>query len=105
MDCQATWSFSVTQCDPMPATGFLPPPASETGAVTCPAKQLGPQQRQDLAIQVLSGTEPISELARQHEVSRKFLYQQVHTAEAALSAAFACSSWTLTVQTQVLVGT
>ena len=31
-------------------------------------------------------------LARQHEVSRKFLYQQVHTAEKALSEAFAPSS-------------
>ena len=51
-----------------------------------------PQQRQGLAIQVLAGTETVSELARQHEVSRKFLYQQVHTAEKALSAAFALSS-------------
>ena len=49
------------------------------------------QQRQGLAIQVLAGTETVSELARQHEVSRKFLYQQVHTAEEALSAAFALS--------------
>ena len=45
-----------------------------------------------MAIQVLAGTETVSELARQHEVSRKFLYQQVHTAEKALSAAFALSS-------------
>ena len=56
------------------------------------AKQLAPQQRQGLAIQVLAGTETVSELARQHEVSRKFLYPQVHTAEKALSAAFAPSS-------------
>src|SRR5208282_4321133 len=60
--------------------------------VSCPAKRLLPQQRQDLAIQVLAGTETVSELARQHEVSRKFLYQQVHTAEEALSEAFAPSS-------------
>ena len=45
-----------------------------------------------MAIQVLAGTETVSELARQHEVSRKFLYQQVHTAEKALSEAFAPSS-------------
>ena len=45
-----------------------------------------------MAIQVLAGTETVSELARQHEVSRKFLYQQVHTAEEALSEAFAPSS-------------
>ena len=50
------------------------------------------QQRQGLAIQVLAGTETVSELARQHEVSRKFLDQQVHTAEKALSEAFAPSS-------------
>jgi hypothetical protein len=40
---------------------------------------------------VLAGTETVSELARQHEVSRKFLYQQAHTAEEALSQAFAPS--------------
>jgi hypothetical protein len=45
-----------------------------------------------LAIQVLAGTETVSGLARQHEVSRKFLYQQVHTAEEALNEAFAPSS-------------
>src|SRR5208282_680700 len=44
---------------------------------SCPAKRLLPQQRQDLAIQVLAGTETVSELARQHEVSRKLLYQQL----------------------------
>ena len=41
---------------------------------------------------MLAGTETVSELARQHEVSRKFLYPQVHTAEKALGAAFAPSS-------------
>ena len=92
MDCQATLSISVTQCDPTSATTPLHWPAPTTVHVSCPAKQLAPQQRQGLAIQVLAGTEPVSELARQHAVSRKFLYQQVHTAEKALSAAFAPSS-------------
>ena len=92
MDCQATLSISVTQCDPTSATTPLHWPAPTTVHVSCPAKQLVPQQRQGLAIQVLAGTETVSELARQHEVSRKFLYQQVHTAEKALSAAFAPSS-------------
>ena len=55
-------------------------------------QRLLPQQRQDLAIQVLARTETVSELARQHEVSRKFLYQRFHTAEEALSEAFARSS-------------
>ena len=92
MDCQATLSISVTQCDPTSATTPLHWPAPTTVPVSCPAKQLVPQQRQGLAIQVLAGTETVSELARQHEVSRKFLYQQVHTAEKALSEAFAPSS-------------
>src|SRR5271157_1536077 len=89
MDCQATLSISVTQCDPTSATTPLHWPAPTTVHVSCPATQLAPQQRQGLAIQVLAGTETVSELARQHEVSRKFLYQQVDTAEAALSQAFA----------------
>ena len=85
MDCQATLSISVTQCDPTSATTPLHWPAPTTVPVSCPAQQLAPQQRQGLAIQVLAGTETVSELARQHEVSRKFLYQQVHTAEKALT--------------------
>ena len=39
------------------------------------------QERRNLAIQVLAGTQPVSDLAREHEVSRKFLYQQAHTAK------------------------
>src|SRR5208337_3108477 len=89
MDCQATLSISVTQCDPTSATTPLHWPAPATVHVSCPAKQLAPQQRQDLAIQVLAGTETVSELLREHEVSRKFLYQQVHTAQQALDSAFA----------------
>jgi hypothetical protein len=75
MDCQATSSLGFTQ--------------SDLAAVSWPAQRLLPPQRQDLAVQVLAGAETVSELARQHEVSRKFLYQQAHTAEQALSQAFA----------------
>jgi hypothetical protein len=75
MDCQATSSVSFSQSDLVP--------------VYWPAQRLLPPQRQDLAVQVLAGAETVSELARQYEVSRKFLYQQVHTAEQALSQAFA----------------
>ena len=89
MDCQATLSISVTQCDPISATTPLHWPTPATVHVSCPAKQLAPQQRRDLAIQVLAGTETVSELAREHEVSRKFLYQQVDTAQQALDSAFA----------------
>jgi transposase-like protein len=92
MDCQATSFVSVTQCEPISATNSIGCPATITAEVSCPAKRLAPQERQDLAIQVLAGAETVSELARQHEVSRKFLYQQVHTAEQALNQAFALPS-------------
>jgi hypothetical protein len=75
MDCHATSSLGFTQSDLAP--------------VSWPAQRLLPRQRQDLAVQVLAGAETVSELARQHEVSRKFVYQQAYTAEQALSQAFA----------------
>jgi hypothetical protein len=96
MDCQATAHFSTSQCDfttTISAIGIGPDCSAPAPVdASCPAKRLLPQQRQDMAIQVLAGTETVSELAREHEVSRKFLYQQVHTAEEALSEAFAPSS-------------
>src|SRR5271166_682147 len=82
MDAQATFSCSFTQSD-------LGPVVELPSLPQWPAQRLLPQERQDLAIQVLAGTQPVSELAREHEVSRKFLYQQVHTAEQALNQAFA----------------
>src|ERR1700722_17173557 len=75
MDCHATSSLGFTQSDLAPASWS--------------AQRLLPLQQQDLAVQVLAGAETISELARQHEVSRKFLYHQAHIAEQALSQAFA----------------
>jgi hypothetical protein len=81
MDAQATFSCSFTQSD-------LGPAAELPGLPQWPAQRLLPQERQDLAIQVLAGAQPLSDLAREHEVSRKFLYQQAHTAQAALTQAF-----------------
>ncbi|HMB06851.1 MAG TPA: hypothetical protein VKP69_24325, partial [Isosphaeraceae bacterium] len=69
---------SATQCDTIP----LPAPAP------CPAKQFRPRQRHELALEGLAGTQPVSDLARRHQVSRKFLYQQADTAEQALDRAF-----------------
>jgi hypothetical protein len=89
MECHATSFVSVMQSDPTSAADPIGWPATVTAEVSCPAKQLGPQQRQDLAIQILAGAGSVSELARQHAVSRKFLYQQVHTAEQVLDGAFA----------------
>ena len=61
MDCPATSPFSVPQCDCTSTTGpGWPSPAQSDGSG--PAKRLLPQQRQDLAIQVLAGTETVSEL-------------------------------------------
>jgi hypothetical protein len=75
---QTTSLVSATQADPVPV--------AVSGS--CPAKQLPPQQRQELALQVLAGSQPFAQLARQHQVSRKFLYQQADTAQLALEDAF-----------------
>ena len=53
----------------------------------CPAQRLRPPQRQQLALQALAGTQPISHLATTHEVSRKFVYQQTAHAQQALDQA------------------
>jgi hypothetical protein len=56
-------------------------------AKTVPAHSLCPEQRQQLAVDVLSGS-CIADLARQHHVSRKFVYQQADKALCALQQAF-----------------
>jgi hypothetical protein len=81
MDAQATFSCSFTQSD-------LGPVAEPPSLPHWPAQRLLPQQRQDLAVQVLAGAQPVSGLARDYEVSRKFLYQQADTARDALTQAF-----------------
>jgi hypothetical protein len=53
-----------------------------------PASSLLPQQRQQLALDALAHTQPISRLAQQHQVSRKFVYQQAHQAQNALQHSF-----------------
>ena len=52
------------------------------------ASSLHPLHRQQLAMKVLSKQEPISHLAKQEQVSRKFLYQQKEIAERAFKTAF-----------------
>jgi hypothetical protein len=49
---------------------------------------LAGEQRQQLALQVLARTEPVTELSARHQVSRKFLYQQADQGEQALAQAF-----------------
>jgi hypothetical protein len=55
---------------------------------TSVAASLSPASRKRLAIEVLSKAKPISHLADQHQVSRKFLYEQRHKADAALDEVF-----------------
>ena len=81
MDAQATFSCSFTQSD-------LGPGAELSSLLPWPAQRLLPQERRYLAVQILAGAQPVSDLAREHEVSRKFLYQQAHTAQEALTQAF-----------------
>ena len=54
----------------------------------CPAQQLAPPQRQRLAVDALAGSQPITRLAEEHDVSRKFVYQQADKAQQALDQAF-----------------
>lgn len=48
-----------------------------------------PQQRRDLAVQALAGGVSITQLAEDHDVSRKFIYRQSAKAREALDEAFA----------------
>lgn len=57
--------------------------------VSSAASRLGPAERMDLSVQALAGGQPIAHLARQHGVSRRFVYQQASKASNALEEAFA----------------
>jgi hypothetical protein len=64
--------------------------ALTTGS-TSPARRLDAQRRQDLAVAVLAGS-CVTDLARQNEVSRKFIYRQKEQAQQALQQSFTPSS-------------
>ena len=55
------------------------------------ATSLSPDIRQDIGIQVLSRSRPISHLADKHQVSRKFVYQRGDKAQRSLDETFAQS--------------
>ena len=55
------------------------------------AASLSPNVRKSISIEALSRTTPISHIALQHKVSRKFVYQQVDKAQQALDESFAPS--------------
>jgi len=69
---------------------FSPPVLSLQQAIPngCAAKALGPSQRLTIGLQALAGTQTITGLADEFDVSRKFVYQQANTAQAALDDAF-----------------
>jgi hypothetical protein len=52
------------------------------------AANLSPIIRQKLAIEVLAKSKPVSNLAAEHQVSRKFVYQQSNKAAVALTECF-----------------
>ncbi len=54
----------------------------------CVASGLSSSSRQQLAVKVISKNEPVSHIARNEKVSRKFLYQQKDIAQNALNQAF-----------------
>jgi hypothetical protein len=62
--------------------------ATPSSSACYPAQALDPAQRQHLAVLALAGALSITELAEQHHVSRKFVYQQVDKAEQALRRVF-----------------
>jgi hypothetical protein len=70
----------------VPAMQADPPWAA--AAPACPAHQLPPGRRQEIALRILAGSQPVAQLARQHQVSRQFLYRQADTAQQALRRAF-----------------
>jgi hypothetical protein len=52
------------------------------------AKWMAPPQRQQLALNTLTGMQPVSRLAREHHVSRNFVYRQAAKAKVALDEVF-----------------
>jgi hypothetical protein len=71
-------------CHPIPDLPLTQPKILEI----CVARTLAPAQRQQLAVQALAGVETISQLARDSQVSRKFVRQQSTIADEALQEAF-----------------
>ena len=64
-----------------------PGPLDASPVASPAARLLPPQARQQLALDALTG-QPVTQLAHQHQVSRKFIYQQLQQAHDALDQAF-----------------
>jgi len=57
-------------------------------AKRCGASRLGPEARKRLSVAALAGAEPVSRLAEDCDVSRKFVYTQARKAQRVLDEAF-----------------
>ena len=75
---QTTFLVSATQSDPVPAAVSAPAPPSDSR----------PSSGRSWPSRSSPVRNPSPDLARQHQVSRKFLYQQADTARLALDRAF-----------------
>lgn len=71
-----------------PLNSTKTPSSSKKADFDCPAKQLSSQERQSLAEQALSGAVSISQLAKDNETSRQFIYQQKAKAQSGIDQAF-----------------
>ena len=58
------------------------------GPHCCSAAQMDCSQRRNLSVQAIRRTESVTHLAQQHQVSRKFVYQQLAKATVAIDQAF-----------------
>jgi hypothetical protein len=58
------------------------------GPYPCSAAQMDCSERRNLSVQAIRRTESVTRLAQQHQVSRKFVYQQRAKATAAIDQAF-----------------
>ena len=56
------------------------------------AGRLSPATRKEIGLKAVARTVPITHLADQHQVSRKFVYQQGDKAQQALDESFAVST-------------
>ena len=74
----------------MVATLIAPSSSSVAKPLCSPSRagQLTGAQRRDLAVQVLGRKVPVTDLAKDHQVSRTFLYRQADLASTALEEAF-----------------
>jgi len=63
-------------------------PVSPVKSFRSAAAQMAPSRRQFLAVAGMARNQPLSDLARENDVSRNFIYDQIEKANRALDAAF-----------------